>query len=139
MCGLHCLDSAWQPSIYPHYLPPRGGGWSISTLPEAFSSDPEWERLQWGWSTRQKQGNNSPSEAVNEMVRFLEQNNVKVTREVKGEIRSHADREWCSRDPKRCPKKPTGRDPYETLALQRGARTQPSSVGCGGCGGGRIV
>lgn len=133
MCGIACLDSNWTPAIRPLYRPPKSGGWTISTLPPALQSD---ERLVWAWNSRQKHSNLDAAAAVNEMVNLLQLNEVIVTPELKREIRQHADREWCERDPSRCPRKPAAYDAEHALKVQMRASV-PSGVPTGGCCGGR--
>lgn len=136
MCGPACMDNNWIPSIYPTSRPPKNGGWSITDLPPSLQSlgDEVYNRLVWAWANRQKFGNNDPASAINEQVTLLTLNDVVVNKELKREIRENADREWCSRDPSRCPKKSLPHDPNKSVKVTMRAAVQqgPRRSCCGG-------
>lgn len=134
-----CLSANWQPKVRPLWRPPVGGGWIVKVLPDSIT-DPEKsglapdkiERLVWGWKTRKIQDHGNHHSAINEVATFLRMNGLAVTKEVIGAIREHADREWCEREPSRCPQKPSP-DAGKKIVLheQRKQDLRPRGGCCG--------
>lgn len=90
-------------SLFPPYRPPSGG-WSVPELPPGLiDSEIDQERLSYVWKRRAKSQNNNADGAISEVIDFLRQNGLAVTKAKKFLLSQYADNYWCSLDPARCP------------------------------------
>lgn len=91
-----CLQSKWSPALQPAYRPPKLG-WPLRELPETID-----ESIRQAWKVRRKQEVRNSQEAIVEAAKFLQMQEIEVTKEVVAELRAHADWQYCGDEPNRC-------------------------------------
>lgn len=97
MCQISlCLQSKWTPALQPAYRPPQGG-WPLRELPETIG-----EPIRQAWKARRKQEVRNSQEAILEAAKFLEMQQVEITKELVAELRQQADWQYCTDEPSRC-------------------------------------
>lgn len=117
-CGARCFEK-YQWSWAPLYRPPPGG-YTIREMPPELLRDKDTQaRLAYVWKNLQRAQNNSPDDAVSEMIGFLRQNGCAVLPEMRLKIEDWADDDFCSREPARCVNRPSrDPEPQKTILVQ---------------------